>query len=181
MGLGSFLGNEVAKANNSDTGVDHQLRNIALRQNNITQSEIIGSQQQQISTLNNQVDDLQRRLANTEKESQKNKDDVRNYENLLSKPMYEIAQKHLGFRRAYEEQQKMIANWMVSQKAFKELAIQFGLEKGMAPDEVIQKGFDMEIDVLENKNNPDHNTNTDNEFFEPYREELKKEFHASRK
>lgn len=46
---------------------------------------------------------------------------------------------------------ELLADWMVSQKAFKELAIQFGIEKGLTPTEVHQMGLNKELDVLENK------------------------------
>lgn len=82
------------------------------------------------------------------------------YENLLSQPMHAIAEQNESFKETYEEQQTLLATWMVSQKAFKELAIQFGLEKGMEPQEVIEMGKDKEIDVLNDKHDPSHNTNT---------------------
>ncbi len=81
------------------------------------------------------------------------------YENLLSQPMHIIAEKNQNFKEAYEEQQTLLADWMVSQKAFKELAIQFGLEKGLEVEEVIEMGLDKKIDVLQDKHEPSHNTN----------------------
>ncbi len=81
------------------------------------------------------------------------------YENLLSQPMHVIAEKNENFKETYEEQQTLLADWMVSQKAFKELAIQFGLEKGLEPQDVIEMGLDKKIDVLEDKHEPSHNTN----------------------
>lgn len=130
-------------------------------------------------SLSREVDFAESQLRNTKKELERIKEERDKYRRLLCRPMQEIAENNSDFRETYNIQQKMIENWMVSQKAFKELAIQFGLEKGMTPNEVIQKGFDMEIDVLENKHNPDHNTNVGDAFV--YREELKKEFQASRK
>jgi len=81
------------------------------------------------------------------------------YESLLSQPMHIIAQQNENFKETYEEQQTLLADWMVSQKAFKELAIQFGAEKGLDPNEVIDMGLDKKIDVLEDRNDPSHNTN----------------------
>lgn len=81
------------------------------------------------------------------------------YSNLLTKPMAEIAAKHKVFAETYRLQQEILAEWMVSQKAFKELAIEYGTQLGKTPEEVIQTGLDKEIDVLENKHNPEHNTN----------------------
>jgi hypothetical protein len=87
------------------------------------------------------------------------KQEVEYYKELLTKPMQVIAQHNGDFKKTYEEQQTLLADWMVSQKAFKELAIQFGVEKGFQPSEVIEMGLDKKIDVLEDRNDPNHNTN----------------------
>ncbi len=96
------------------------------------------------------------------------------YENLLAQPMHVIAGQNESFKETYEIQQTLLADWMVSQKAFKELAIQFGLEKGLEPQEVIEMGLDKEIDVLEDKHNQSHKTNfSDSTHSEDRRENLK--------
>ena len=87
-----------------------------------------------------------------EEESQK-------YESLLAQPMHIIAQQNEKFKETYEEQQTLLADWMVSQKAFKELAIQFGADKGLQPNEVIEMGLDKKVDVLENNHDASHKTN----------------------
>ncbi len=74
--------------------------------------------------------------------------------------MAEIAQANRSFKQAYEDQMELLAGWMVSQKAFKELAIQFGIEKGLTPDEIRDMGIKKEFDVLLNNNNPSHKTNS---------------------
>jgi hypothetical protein len=81
------------------------------------------------------------------------------YRTLLSKPMLEIAEANGAFKQTYEMQMAFVADWMVSQKAFKELAIEFGEKQGLTAQEVIEMGKDKAIDVLENKNNPIHITN----------------------
>lgn len=87
------------------------------------------------------------------------KQEVEYYKQLLSRPMQVIAEHNGDFKKTYEEQQTLLADWMVSQKAFKELAIQFGAEKGLEPNEVIDLGKDKKIDVLEDKNNSLNKTN----------------------
>ena len=54
---------------------------------------------------------------------------------------------------------QLISNWIVSQKAFKELAIEFGFEDGLSVDEVIEMGREKMIGVLDNKHNPKHGSN----------------------
>lgn len=101
-----------------------------------------------------------------EEESQK-------YESLLAQPMHIIAQQNEKFKETYEEQQTLLADWMVSQKAFKELAIQFGVEKGYTPEQVIEMGLDKDVDVLQEKHDPSHRTNVgDSTIIGPRREAL---------
>lgn len=57
------------------------------------------------------------------------------------------------------EQKQLISNWIVSQKAFKELAIEFGFEDGLSLEEVLEMGEQKKLDVLDNKNNPKHGSN----------------------
>ena len=88
------------------------------------------------------------------------KEDNEYYKKLLAKPMVEIAQENKNFKETYEAQMELLADWMVSQKAFKELAIQFGIEKGFTPDEIRDMGIKKESDVLLNNHNPSHKTNS---------------------
>lgn len=82
------------------------------------------------------------------------------YKQLLCKPMAEIAAVNENFKETYEKQMEIMAEWMVSQKAFKELAIQFGFEKGLTHKEVIDIGNQKKLDVLDNKNEEKHGTNS---------------------
>ena len=104
----------------------------------------------------------------------KYKEEAEYYKKLLAKPMAEIAQANRSFKETYEKQMELLADWMVSQKAFKELAIQFGIEKGLTSDEVIKMGLDKKIDVLENRHDVSHNTNVgDSVYIGPRVEKLK--------
>lgn len=104
------------------------------------------------------------------------------YSRLLAKPMAEIASENHQFKETYETQMQLLADWMVSQKAFKELAIQFGLEKGLAPDEVHQMGLNKELDVLENKNEPSHKTNSNTiKGIEQHLDALKNKFNSRKR
>ena len=70
---------------------------------------------------------------------------------------------------------------MVSQKPFKELAIQFGFEKGQSAKETIQQGLDKEIDVLMDKHNPEHRTGSENSsIIRPRRQRLIDKFNSER-
>ena len=96
--------------------------------------------------------------------------------------MLEIAQQNGDFKQTYEKQMEIMADWMVSQKAFKELAIEFGFDDGLQPEEVIQMGADKEIDVLEDKHDESHNTNVgDSTIINPHRDKLIKKYNESKR
>jgi hypothetical protein len=42
------------------------------------------------------------------------------YKNLLSRPMQEIASQNGDFKKTYDEQQQLLAEWILGQKAFRE-------------------------------------------------------------
>lgn len=65
----------------------------------------------------------------------------------------------VDLRQAFEDQQLLLAEWMVSQKAFKELAIELGREKGWTVSEVIGRGNDKKPGVLNDGHEQAHGTN----------------------
>ena len=169
---GVQIANETARIVNS-TNIQQQAR---LRQNerDLTSSKNkLMYAQQHVRQYEARVEQLEQQL-----EQQANQ-----YEALLCKPMLEIAQHNGNFKATYEAQMQIMADWMVSQKAFKELAIQFGFDKGLSPEKVIEMGYDAEIDVLENKHDPSHNTNagTDENIITRRKDELIKKFHESKR
>jgi chromosome segregation ATPase len=140
-----------------------------------------------IHLLNNQVNELQNnynsiQAKNNSLNSQINQQDekikkleqqVEYYRQLLCKPLGVIAENNDNFKKNYEEQMETMADWMVSQKAFKELAIEFGLEKGLKLEGIIQMGNKKELDVLNDKHDPSHNTNVgDSTIIGPRRNNL---------
>lgn len=142
----------------------------------------------QLSGLNQQMNSLKSVNTKLLEENKSLKKDLEklagtDYKNKLSKPFVEYAEKNnIDYKSAYEKQQEEIAEWMVSQKAFKELAIEFGLEKGQAAETTIEQGFSKEIDVLEDKHNPQHNTIAGNASkIKPHRDNLIKKLKSNRK
>ena len=104
-------------------------------------------------------------IKNLQERNQILENDNEYYSRLLAKPMAEIAAENHQFKETYEQQMELLADWMVSQKAFKELAIQFGIEKGLTSDEVVEMGKNKKMDVLENKHEEQHNTNVSDSLF----------------
>jgi len=79
---------------------------------------------------------------------------------ILSQHLYEV--------------QKNLAQWMLSQKAFKETAIQLGLNQGLNIEEIIKKAHLIKEEVLKNNNNPLHGTNAfDSKFLQSNIDDLK--------
>lgn len=85
--------------------------------------------------------------------------EVAYYKDLLSKPMHEIAVENEDFKKAYVLQQQLLADWMVSQRAFKELAIDFGLQIGKTKEEILEQGVANKEKVINNET--DHQNNID--------------------
>ncbi len=83
------------------------------------------------------------------------------YKSLLCKPMLEIAQANGDFKKTYEEQMAFVADWMVSQKAFQELAIELGEKQGMSVEEIITKAETKTDGVLNKEHEESHGTNAD--------------------
>lgn len=81
------------------------------------------------------------------------------YEKLLEQPLHVIAHKHKKFRENWIKEQELLAGWMVSQRAFKELAIEYGEQLGINCEETINNGVDKKLGVLNNEFKPEHQTN----------------------
>ncbi|WP_419204160.1 hypothetical protein [Bordetella trematum] len=62
--------------------------------------------------------------------------ELREYEELLARPFHEIAARHGTFRERYEEQQSLLAEWIVSQNTFRSLTKEYGKRLGMSDDEM---------------------------------------------
>lgn len=72
------------------------------------------------------------------------------FENLLSLPMKEIAERNGQFKQTYEAEQLVLSKWILSQKAYAETAMQIGLEAGKSTEEVQELYKDNIISVLAN-------------------------------
>lgn len=120
--------------------------------------------QQRIATANEQSVQTQklREAASREEELQGEIDALelrlRTYQQLLRQPLAAIAESHEEFKANYLKEQENLADWMVSQKSYKELAINLGKRLGMTIEEVLQQGSAGAKAVLTDQNAPEHNT-----------------------
>ena len=85
-------------------------------------------------------------------------------ENLLSRPLKQIAQEHPAFKNNYEAlieaQNEILADWILGQKAYRETAMQLGLQLGKTPEE-IKNQFSQNVNsVLENKTEHGNNASS---------------------
>ena len=87
--------------------------------------------------------------------------------------MHVIAANNRDFKKTYEIQQELLASWMVSQRAFRELAIEFGLPTGRTREEIINEGVTtVKEKVLNNQTKHKNNAET-SELMSKYSERLK--------
>lgn len=98
-------------------------------------------------------------------------DDLEEYEQLLCKPMPEIAKASSGFAKTYEENQYELADWILSEKSYQELAYRYGALLGKNPSEVRADSSGTREDVLAGRNDPRHQTNA-GEFVRRFEERL---------
>lgn len=73
------------------------------------------------------------------------------YKELLSRPMREIAGVSGDFKKAYEMQQQLLAEWIMGQKAYRETAMQLGIKLEMTPEQVQKAAAPNFTAVLENR------------------------------
>lgn len=101
--------------------------------------------------------------------------ELESYKSLLSKQNAEIAQYKENVDAAFRQQQEKLATWMVGQRAFKELAIEFGTQAGKSKEEVVKMGLsEMEEKVLNNETKHGNNAE-DLKTVKPFIEKLKKQ------
>lgn len=111
------------------------------------------SEQQRIVQEQNLANQMQAREAKKDlvEANKELKKELEFYKALLSRPMAEIAAVNDDFKEAYEKQQETLGTWMVSQKAFKEISIQLGLEAGKTKEEIINLEIETRKTVLGNE------------------------------
>ncbi|VDD85045.1 unnamed protein product [Enterobius vermicularis] len=118
--------------------------------------EKIGEQGRAIDKQNRALreanDDLHRAKYNEDIsriEADRIKKENNEYKALLSKPFAEIAAKDGRFKENYEKQQELLAAWIVSQRAFKEVAMKYGKLAGKTPEEIQAEGMAAKETILE--------------------------------
>lgn len=88
------------------------------------------------------------------------KNKVKAYEDLLSRPMKEIAQANDDFKKTYDQQQQVLAQWILGQRAYKETAVQLGMTLDMNIEQVEKMAAPNFTAVLEDRTQHGNNAST---------------------
>ena len=80
--------------------------------------------------------------------------DVMFYKSLLSRPMAEIAKYNVDFAQAFEMQQQTMSDWILSQKAYRELALDLGFQMGI-PATDVEQGYVDRVNQIANGEHPE--------------------------
>ena len=99
----------------------------------------------------------QLRIDRLEAEAKNLKEENRMFRELLSRPMREIAEVSGDFRKTYFEQQKILADWILGQQAYRETAKIFATESGKSKEEFSKVYNDSINAVLTNQTEHDNN------------------------
>ncbi|WP_258171991.1 hypothetical protein [Burkholderia multivorans] len=120
-----------------------------------SQERVIDRQNQDLKKKNEAIGEANHRAGMAEaaeefaqKEVQRLKKERDFYKDMLAKPFAEIAAQDGRFRDNYEKQQEMLADWIASQRAFRELAMKYGKLAGKTPEEIKAEGLATEAIIL---------------------------------
>lgn len=123
-----------------------QRREMMERQNKHQESENrktdqLVSQGQSLVQANDRVKDL----------AEENK----RYKEMLARPLAEILQENADMKRAYEDQQRLVLKWLLSQRCMKKVAIDLGKNQGLNESQVFEMCNENEVKVLDEFSNLD--------------------------
>ena len=109
-----------------------------------------------------QYEERQQAIARSKLIDEKAELEIQNefYRKLLSRPMKEIAEVSGDFKKTYDLQQQMLAEWILAQRAYRETAMQLGLQVGKSPEEVQKIATQNANAVLENRTEHANNSTT---------------------
>ncbi|MBU9312923.1 hypothetical protein [Burkholderia multivorans] len=120
-----------------------------------SQERVIDRQNEDLKKKNEAISDANHRAGMAEaagsfakKEAKRYQEERDFYKDLLAKPFAEIAAHDGRFRETYEKQQEMLADWIASQRAFRELAMKYGKLAGKTPEEIKAEGLATEAIIL---------------------------------
>lgn len=96
---------------------------------------------------------VEKKRADAEKDRAESMEQSANfYRQLLSRPMTEIAKYDMNFAKAHALQEQTLSDWVLSQKAFKDLSYDLGFSLGYEDKEVDKLYVERAIEIADGKN-----------------------------
>jgi predicted nuclease with TOPRIM domain len=138
--------------------------------------------QSQVADLDDDVDTLQEKLRAWIAHANGLQDKVNGYRQLMCESLRTIAEKNPDFKKTFDAQMVVLGDWIISQKSYKELAIQLGERLNIDSNTIIELGTNGKLEVLKNSHNSKHGTNaSDSEVASRYQTELYVKIEAENK
>lgn len=114
----------------------------------------------QVRMLKKQLAEKEQEAALANAKANTYKKEAEAFRGLLSRPMKEIADMSGDFKKTYELQQQLLAEWIMGQKAYKETAMQLGMALDIPPEQVQKLAAPNYTAVLENRTQHGNNADT---------------------
>lgn len=108
--------------------------------NNVIETNTILIQRQSNARAEAQQAAADAEFLRRENKKLKNKiNDAEDSESILSQTVEQLTNENKALKDSYEAQKEILKDWMVSQRAFKELAMKYGIDSlGKSQDEVME-------------------------------------------
>lgn len=102
------------------------------------------------------------------------------YKELLAKPLGQILEENANYKKAYEEQQQLIALWMLRQRAMKKVAVDLAKENNISEQEIVNKSVELQKNVLTSENGQENIVSPQQmQYFEQHRKFLLREINSN--
>ncbi|GGH63784.1 hypothetical protein GCM10010975_29940 [Comamonas phosphati] len=142
--------------------------------NDLERDNQLKNQQAEINRLRNEANGIappsQQEIALRERVAK-----LEEIESLLNRPMAEIAQKIPAFKDTYLKEQEILAQWILKQKAFAEIAMQYGQALGKTPDQVTTEANEAQELVKDGSSRFGNNLGSETRNFLNYGDNKKEE------
>jgi regulator of replication initiation timing len=152
--------------------------------NNNTQNqqlETINRERSANQSLNSEINqavkkskDLNNEVLDLSAENHRLREENDFFKKLFAQPLNVISdqQPNSQFSQNYYKEKLLLANWMTLQRSTLEIAISLGEKAGLSSEEVLNMCLESKINVILNQNDPSHGTNSTENFFNRFRQEL---------
>lgn len=167
-----FIGQQAVNKSQAELITQKILRENILQEQIQNTANALNNASDRSNQLKRDADNWRERANIAAKKVKNLEEQVQFYKNLLAKPMAEIASQNESFKETYRIEQELLADWMVSQKAFKELAIDLGIKLGKTKEEIDKEGLENEGKVLNNQTKHENNADKSS-VIRPHVEALK--------